>query len=158
LQEKGFNIEGLAYKNGKLYFGVRGPNLEGNALVIEMAPEPLFNGSMPDGKIYELPVGRGMGVREISTLNSGFLVLTGNAGSEPNKKFKVSEDHSEGAPYTLWSWLPGDAPKKLLQMTRHNGKPEGLLVLKETPGNIDVLIISDGVANGAPMVVSLQKL
>lgn len=157
LQEKGFNIEGLACKNGTLFFGVRGPSIDGKAFVIEMSADSLFGGGTPNGKVYELPVGKGLGIREMTSLKSGFLVLTGNSGSEPNKKFPVSDDHFEGAPYALWSWSPGGTPKKLMQITRVNAKPEGLLILKETETDIEVLVISDGIVNGQPLVMAVKK-
>src|SRR4030095_5738554 len=42
LQQNGFNTEGLACAGGRLYFGVRGPSLDGSACIIEVGAEELF--------------------------------------------------------------------------------------------------------------------
>ncbi len=158
LQAHGFNIEGLAYKSGKLYFGVRGPNVAGHTFVIEMDPSPLFRNEMPNGKIHELPVGAGQGIREIAALPVGFLVLTGNAGSEPSKHFPASEDHAEDTSYALWWWQPQSATSlaKLLVLPKHEGKAEGLLVTKTEAAEIEVVILFDSGKNGAPLTLAVH--
>ncbi len=157
LQQRGFNIEGLACKAGKLYIGVRGPNVKGHTFVIEMAPEPLFNNQLPTGKIHELPVGAGQGIREIVALPEGFLVLTGNAGSEPSKHFPESLDHEEKNPYVLWWWRPATAQSlvKLLVLPKHEGKAEGLLVTKAEAALVEVVVIFDSGENGAPLTLAV---
>ncbi len=161
LQQRGFNIEGLACKAGKLYIGVRGPNVNGHTFVIEMAPEPLFNNQLPTSKIHELPVGAGQGIREIAALPDGFLVLTGNAGSEPSKHFPESLDHAEKNPSALWWWRPGTDKSltKLLVLPKHEGKAEGILVTKADAAQVEVIVIFDSGELGAPLtlVVPLQE-
>jgi hypothetical protein len=158
LQQRGFNIEGLTCKAGKLYIGVRGPNVNGHTFVIEMTPEPLFNNQMPTGKIHELPVGAGQGIREIAALPVGFLVLTGNAGSEPSKQFPESLDHAEKNPYALWWWRPGTDKSlvNLLVLPKHDGKAEGLLVTKAEATMVEVIVIFDSGENGAPLTLNVS--
>lgn len=158
LQARGFNIEGLACKVGKLYFGVRGPNIDGHTFVIAMPPAELFGQGMPTGKIYELPVGAGQGIREIAALPDGFLVLTGNAGSEPSKHFPTSVDHQDKNPAHLWWWRPETKTSlvKLLTLPKHEAKAEGLFVTKVENGKVEVIVIYDSGENGSPLTLALD--
>jgi hypothetical protein len=113
---------------------------------------------MPEGKIHELPVGAGQGIREIADLPEGFLVLTGNAGSEPSKQFPSSLDHEEKNPYALWWWRPGTDTSlvKLLVLPKHQGKAEGLLVTKLEGRKAEVVILFDSGENGAPLTLNVR--
>ncbi|MBP7948356.1 MAG: DUF3616 domain-containing protein [Verrucomicrobiales bacterium] len=159
LQQRGFNIEGLACKTGRLFIGVRGPNRNGNAFVLETAAEPLFTEAMPEVAIHEIALGAGFGIRELAPMKDGFLVLAGNAGPEPSKKFPQSIDYDEAREYVLWWWRPGNAAPLLKLSTLPGGKAkaEGLLVLGETDTSIKTLVIFDGVDNGEPRVLELTK-
>jgi hypothetical protein len=158
LQMNGFNIEGLTMKNGKLWFGVRGPNEDGDTFVIETDPHALFNGS-PNGRLHRLRVGAAQGIREIVALNSGFLVLTGNACAEPSKNFPNSLAPPHDHTFRLFFWNPGASPSVTFvgDLPSPSAKAEGMLVLEDAADHIDVLVICDGAAGGGPKVYRLTK-
>jgi hypothetical protein len=87
------NIEGLASRNGRLFVGLRGPNLDGNAFVLEVGANDVFGGkSQPSYTLHRLQMGPGLGVREIGAVRSGFLLIAGNSASEPSEKYTQSVD------------------------------------------------------------------
>ena len=63
LQQRGLNIEGLAFKAGRLFFGVRSPNLQGRAFVVETDAIRLFSEEAPPVTVHELPMAAGCGSR-----------------------------------------------------------------------------------------------
>ena len=146
LQTNGFNIEGLAHKGGKLWFGVRAPNLNGDAFVIEAVPASLFGGS-PQAALHRLQVGPGLGIREIAALKDGFLVLTGAAPSEAGR------DDS----FALFFWSPGGAARFIGELPDPSAKAEGLYILDDAADHLDVLVIFDGAAGGAPKAYRVAR-
>lgn len=146
LQQNGFNIEGLAYKNGKLWFGVRAPNLNGDVFVIEANPASLFSGA-PQASLHRLTVGPGLGIREIAALRDGFLIITGAASSD------VGRDDS----FALFFWSPGAGARLVGELPNPSGKAEGLYILDDAADHVDVLVIFDGVSGGAPKAYRVAK-
>jgi hypothetical protein len=158
LQQNGFNIEGLACSNRRLFFGLRGPNLNGKALVLEVEADKLFDASPSAATVHSLELGAGKGIREIVAIDDGFLVLGGNASAEPSKKFPQSEAPAPDKSFTLWFWGgKADSLVKLGDLPQTGGKAEALLVLAENPTRVDVLVIHDGIADGGPLFVRLHR-
>lgn len=159
LQLNGFNIEGLAFKDGKLFFGVRGPNVQGSTWVIETSAAELFKGGTPECTAHELPVGEGRGIRELVPVKEGFLILTGNASAEASKKFPVSQARRADKSFELFLWQPGGKPElsSIGAIPDPADKAEGMLVLEDTEKYVDVLVIFDGAAGGAPTVYRVQR-
>lgn len=139
LQQNGFNIEGLAHKDGKLWFGVRAPNVGGDTFVIEASPASIFRGA-PQATLHRLTVGPGLGIREIAALRDGFLIVTGAAASD------VGRDDS----FALWFWTPGGGARLAGELPNPSGKAEGLYILDDAANHVDVLVIFDGASGGAP--------
>ena len=146
LQANGFNIEGLAHKSGKLWFGVRAPNLNGDAFVIEAVPSSLFGGS-PQAALHRLQVGPGLGIREIAALKDGFLVLTGAAPSD------VGSDAS----FALFFWNPAGGARFIGELPNPSAKAEGLYILDDAADHVDVLVIFDGASGGAPKAYRVAR-
>jgi len=146
LQDNGFNIEGLAWKDGRLWFGVRAPNYNGDTFVIEAPGSSLFSGR-PQAKLHRLQVGPGNGIREIAALSEGFLIVTGTASSD------VGKDDD----FYFFHWKPGSSPVPVGQVPAPAGKAEGLYILGESTGTIDVLVIFDGASGGGPKAYRLTK-
>jgi hypothetical protein len=158
LQQNGFNIEGLACSKGRLFFGLRGPNLNGKALVIEFEADKLFDANPSAATVHQLDLGAGKGIREIVAIDGGFLVLAGNASAEPSKKFPQSEAPAPDKWFTLWFWGgKADSLVRLGDLPQTGGKAEALLVLAESPTQVDVLVIHDGIADGGPILVRLHR-
>lgn len=146
LQANGFNIEGLTWKGGRLWFGVRAPNYGGDTFVIETSGASLFSGR-PQATLHRLQVGPGNGIREIAALNDGFLVVTGDASSD------VGKDDV----FTFFHWKPGAAPVVVGNVPSPSGKAEGLYILGEKDREIDVLVIFDGASGGGPKAYRITK-
>lgn len=159
LQLNGFNIEGLTCKAGSLYFGVRGPNVQGNTFVIETTSASLFGGGLPACTLHSLPVGETRGIRELVAVRDGFLVLTGNASAEATKKFPTSQARMSDKVFDLFLWQPGREPafSTIGVLPRPAGKAEALLVLEDSPGYVDLLVIFDGAPGGAPQPYRLTR-
>lgn len=159
LQRNGFNIEGLTFSGGRLFFGARGPNVSGTGFVIETSTASLFGGGMPDGVVHKLPLGEGRGIREITAVSDGFLILTGNASAEASDQFPVSLSRSGDSTFGLVHWKPGktETVTPLGHVPPSPGKAEALLVLEEKPAYIDVLILFDGAQDGGPRALRLHR-
>ena len=148
LQLNGFNIEGLAYRGGKLFFGVRGPNLGGDAFIIEADAKSLFAGKT-EAKLHRLPVGAGAGIRELAALKDGsFLVLTGNACAEASKKQPETLAPGDDQIFRLFRYVPGSTASLLGDVPKPSAKAEGLLVLSEQSNSAEVLVLFDSAPGG----------
>jgi hypothetical protein len=84
-KENGFDIEGLAVFDGRLFLGLRGPVLRGWAMLLEIEPEPREPGTLG---LAELAPGKrcyrkhfldldGLGIRELSRRGDDLLILAG---------------------------------------------------------------------------------
>ena len=148
--DNGLDIEGLAEWDGRLFFGLRAPVVNGEALVLEAGVDDLFAGK---GALthHRLAFGRGRGIRDVTALAeaAGFLVLVGPSGGPDSAKSDI------GADYELWHWSgPGAAATRLGALGAAPGEPEAkaeaVLVLSQSPAEISGLILHDGPKNGAP--------
>lgn len=159
LQLNGFNIEGLTFTGGKLYFGVRGPNVQGKTYVIETTPESLFGAGLPECTVHELPVGETRGIRELAAVRDGFVVITGNASAEANKKFPVSQARMADKVFDVFLWRPGQEPalSSIGVLPRPVDKAEAILVLEDAPGYVDLLVLFDGAPDGGPQSYRLTR-
>ncbi|MHC4266010.1 MAG: DUF3616 domain-containing protein, partial [Planctomycetota bacterium] len=166
LQRKGVNIEGLASKDDQLFFGFRSPNIEGRAFVIEIEPEELFGEK--EGKSYKLhslELGDSLGIREIAAVKKGFLIIAGNAGSEPGDNEEeadtqtVVQDWERGRGFNLFFWDGGTGVQNIGEIPRDNEgyKAEGMMVLEENDSAIDLLIVFDGPGGGSPTIYRVFK-
>ncbi|MDG2126304.1 MAG: DUF3616 domain-containing protein, partial [Verrucomicrobiales bacterium] len=156
LQQSGINIEGLAAHRGQLYFGFRNPSIAGHGFVLEIAASALFNSAKPDYTLHKIKLDDGLGIRELAALPDGsFLVLTGNAGSEANKKFPKSENHHRGRGYHLFSWTPGAACQQVASIPVPPGKAEALLVLGQTANQSEFVVLYDSAPDGSPQRFTL---
>ncbi len=269
--ELGIDVEGMAFKEGKLWFGLRSPNVNGWGFVVSASADDLVAGKAVHFQRFELPLGEDLGIRDLVPVKGGFLFIAGPTGArekaatveaagaekvetiakpapaketpketvataEPAKETvvkaapakattakaapakvpaakaapaKAKETVAKAAPakemvakaapakeviakpepaknetvakpqpavvpvkegkavYTLFFW-PGDAstPVRIGDLVLppagegakgSHGKPEGLLVLNETAEKMDLIVVSDGSADGAPMLYELSR-
>ena len=158
LQRNGLNIEGLAESSGRLFFGLRAPNKNGRALVVEVGARELFSGAPGALTVHDLPMPRGRGLREIVAVDGGFVLLCGNASAEASKKFPVTEAPGPDGRFELHFWPgPGAAPERLGALPANGGKAEGLLVLEQTPLQIEMLVLFDSLPGGGPLTVRIRR-
>jgi hypothetical protein len=158
LQRKGVNIEGLAVRNGRLFVGLRNPNLGGHAFVLEVGAEDVFSSrAAPPYTLHRLHLGPGLGIRDIVAARSGFLLIAGNAGSEPSDSYPRSEDYEESRGYIMFAW-DGRSPDvhKIGVIPETSGKAEAMTILEETGDQVTILILFDGPDEGRPSVYTIR--
>jgi hypothetical protein len=154
LQQKGVNIEGLAVRDGRLFVGFRNPNLGGYAFVMEIRADDVFDGvPRPSCTLHKLRLGEGLGIRELVAARSGFLLIAGNAGSEPSKKYAAAEDYEKDRDFFLYGW-DGQSTEvhKIGTLPQTEGKAEAMAILAETEDSVTVLVLFDGPSRGRPTV------
>lgn len=154
-EENGLDIEGLAERGGRLFFGLRAPVRDDQATVLEVGVGDLFSGRAELTR-HRLAFGRGRGIRDLAALQgeTGFLVLVGPSGGPDSGRSDT------GAQYELWHWPgPGAVPARIGALGAVPGEPEAkaeaIMVLDQTKSVIDALIFHDGPKNGAPHAVRL---
>lgn len=150
-KEGGIDVEGLALEpDGRLVFGLRGPVLLG-----EYCPVVLVEFERPeDAEVRFVRLG-GLGIRGMSRLSDGYLLLAGPVG--------------DGEDYRLFAWdgadmVPGtDAPPARLtdlgEVPRPSeaAKPEGITVVAEDRSSYTVLVVYDSAPNGAPTALVVAR-
>lgn len=158
LQRNGFNLEGLAWRDGRLWFGVRAPNLDGDAFVIEAEPAALFAGGAATATLHRVHIGPGLGLRELAAVRDGFLLLAGEACAEASKQIPDSMAAAADPGFSFFAWRPGAASAVPIgRLPDAPGKAEGLLVLRDDLASVDVLVLFDGPSQGAPRVLRLHR-
>lgn len=159
LQQNGLNVEGLTSSHGHLFIGLRAPNLEGNAVIVECDPASVFDQGTAQPILHKAAVGRGRGIRELVALHDGFLLLTGNASAEASKKFPQSDAPPDDNHFEILYWHPAtkNQTQLLAALPKNGGKAEGLLLLEEAATQIKLLVIYDSKPGGAPTIVHIQR-
>ena len=148
LNANGVNIEGLALDGDRIYFGFRGPSVDGRAFILSAKTDGLYIALTPlEPKTHVLALGGNVGIRDLARVDNGLLVLSG-----------AVNDQDIAPAVFLWEPASG-ALKKLgaLGGTPPGAKAETLLVLEQQPQRYRVLVLHDGPANGAPLEYWLPK-
>jgi len=151
IAENGLNVEGMTIDGGTLIFGLRAPVIDGEALIVSAPASALFGGGAPPLTLRRLRLGPNTGVRELTTLHDGgLLVLAGPAQDQAGDFTLVTFDQSgqERARATLPTVLAADGSA---------AKAEGLAVLEVTPHQLFVLVVYDGLANGGPRTFRIPR-
>ena len=148
-KENGIDIEGLAVKKGVLYFGFRGPVLRDNWVPILTCT---FDDPTATAKTVYVNLD-GRGVRDIVATADGFLILAGPVGNgHTSYRIYYWDGHD------LWSKPAPGQMKRLADVPpMGKGKPEGLTVLKQVGNEYELLLVCDGVKNGAPTRWKLKR-
>ena len=102
-KENGFDVEGVTVRGNRLLLGLRGPVIDGLAIVLELGLEK--NGSIADRAPLRhfLKLG-GLGIRDLARWDDDVLVLAGPNGA------------ADG-PFRLHRWRPAETPAS--QAVRH---------------------------------------
>lgn len=135
-KENGIDIEGMAYRDDRLYLGFRGPVLRENYV-------PVMRVDFQRPKQYTLIFVclDGQGVRDMAALKQGFLILSGPVNDAPG-------------PFHLWWWDGADQIPGRDRVVRpavtlgpvsapRGAKAEGLALLAEKQGKAHVLVVYD---------------
>jgi hypothetical protein len=163
--EGGVNIEGIAAKDGRLYFGFRGPTDEkdGSTFILSVNADALFTGTDARPEVTRIVVGKGRGIRDLISVKDGFLVLAGPDDDKTNKDVSWI--------VALWDGMSaGDRtvePKALarldlsgvkLRECDEDLKPEALAVIEDAENRpYRVVILSDGMCDGGPLAFAVQR-
>ncbi|MEP9352447.1 DUF3616 domain-containing protein [Xanthobacter sp. KR7-65] len=146
LNAGGLTIEGLAAREGMLYFGLRNIAKDGRATILKVPADALFAGPTPNGEMLSVRLD-GNGVRDLAAVPGGFLILAGLPGDDDDLPQRRSVIH-------FWDGQ-GETTKPLAQIISTGAaKPESLLVLADSSagGPYRVLVISDGEDEGLPTI------
>jgi Protein of unknown function (DUF3616) len=151
LEKNGLTIEGIAVRNGRVLAGFRGPSLNaGRAAMLSVAVDGVFGNAAPDAHLYRLPLGQGIGIRDLALFGDGVLVLAGPTASGPG-------------PYGVY-WWDGESDdarllKDLADVVGKNGKrkAEALLPLDENASSLRVLVLFDREKEGAPIAITVPR-
>jgi hypothetical protein len=144
-KENGINIEGMAVLNGLLYIGFRGPVLRGNWVPILKCK---FATPIDLADLVLVNLG-GRGIRDLTPVKNGFLILAGPVGEGEDSYQIYAWDGEDCLPGTRTSGKMGQI--KLLGEIPvfDNTKAEGIALLTESLLDYEVVIVFDGVENGA---------
>ena len=141
LADGGINIEGIAVKDGRMHFGLRGPSMDEHAFVLSVDANALFTRDDDlKRKSTSLKLGKDTGIRDLAAVNDGILILAG-----------PTRDEAVG--YSVWLWDGASATAKPLatldlSTVASGAKAEILLPLEENNTALRVLVMFDGVENG----------
>ncbi len=155
---KGLNIEGLAAKGDRLFFGLRGPAADGAAFVASVDKNALFSKSATDLqlRIKRLDVAPGHGVRDMAAVNDGFLLIVGPDDRKDDKALAsmlALWDGQSSKPRILGAFALDDVKLR----TGVNGcddkelKPEAILVREDAGDHFAVTVLFDGMCDGGPL-------
>jgi len=146
-KENGIDIEGLAYRDGCLSVGFRGPVLRDNYV-------PVMQLEFDQPKQYRLSFVRldGQGIRDLVALADGYLILSGPVNDSPG-------------PFRLWWWdgedqVPGKdrTPTKTIELgeisTSGGARAEGLALVGQADNSADIIVVYD--TSTAAQAVSMQ--
>ncbi len=151
-ERNGIDIEGIAVKKDRLYFGFRTPILQGNYVpVIATKFEDINRTDKYELHCINLDGG---GIRDIVAVNEGFLILAdvvGDSESDYRLYFWDGSDELSKSDKTSAVKLLSEIPAK------KNTRAEGLTILMETDSSYRILIVYDGVAEGNPTTFEIQK-
>ncbi len=153
-KENGVDIEGIAVKNGLLYFGFRGPVLRGNYVPVLVSK---FSKELDGYELMYVNMG-GRGIRDIVSTSDGFLVLGGPVGDGPGSyqlyfwdgRDCVSGKRENGEPTGQCVYLC-EIP------TAEGAKAEGVTITKENNNSFEFLIVYDSVDKGGARRYRVSK-
>ena len=158
---QGVNIEGLALRNGRLFFGMRGPVEHGVAKVLAVDADALFGQGDPKASVTRIALGERRGIRDMVAVQDGILILAGPDDSPSSSQ----------AGWTI-AWWDGTSttatvkPKVLAALDLgavepracdKEIKPEAVAVLEETSRAYKLLVLSDGMCDGGPLVFDVAR-
>ncbi|MEM9632403.1 MAG: DUF3616 domain-containing protein [Pseudomonadota bacterium] len=163
LDRNGVTIEGLSVMGEDLLFGLRSPCLSEHALVMRVPINELFKNTAPSAKINQVKLGDNVGIRDLTAVDGGFLILSGRSDDRRgDQKLTCGEKRSPPSPFpAVWFWSGKDEdaaePLGRLPGIDANDSAETLLVLEETQEAYRILILLDGKKNGAPVEFLVEK-
>jgi hypothetical protein len=162
--KRGVNIEGLAIKAGRLFFGFRGPAVDGTARILAVDADALFGGGDANPKLNTIVVGKGRAVRDLHAVSDGILVLAGPDDNAANKNVGWVVARWDGQDTGNAASQPKPLARLDLSKVKKRAcddderKPEALAVVDDKPGKpYRVVIFSDGMCDGGPLGFTIPR-
>jgi hypothetical protein len=155
----GLDVEALAVRRGRLWFGLRGPTGPDTAFIVSVDADAFFGGADAKAHAHTVKLGPGRGLRDMVAVRDGILLLAG-----PD-----DDPRHAGVPWMLLHWddaAASPAPKPLatldlsgvaLRKCDKEIKPEALTVLDESATGYRLLVLSDGLCDGGPLVFDVRR-
>jgi hypothetical protein len=153
---EGLNIEGIAVDGGTIWIGLRGPIVKrnddkGSALLVGGDIADLFKPGTEPSKADPnvIPVALdGLGIRDLALLPDKRLLVVAGASRGPEVPFHLLVvDPANGDAKPIGPLAEVKQPVKDKMTT---GKAEGVTVLDATPDKAQIVVLFDGLLDGAP--------
>ena len=161
--KRGVNIEGLAVKNGRLFFGFRGPAEDGKAHILAIDADGLFSGKNARPTLSTISVGKGRAIRDLLAVSDGVLVLAGPGDDEKNASVGWIVLRWDGRETSdpdghIKALAALDLTNVKLHSCDHEPRPEALTVTTDTLGQpYQAVIFSDGMCDGGPLRFAIPR-
>jgi hypothetical protein len=159
--QQGINIEGLAVQGQRLIFGFRGPVINGAALTLAVDAKALFEGGDAKPQVTRLALGVHRGIRDMVAVSDGILVLAGpdDDSASQNQGWAVYKWDGQASQTLVQPRLLARLDLSAVKLRKCDTeiKPEALTVLQESPTGYQLLVLSDGLCDGGPLVFTLAK-
>jgi hypothetical protein len=157
----GINIEGLAVRGERLYFGLRGPVIDGAAMVLSVEMQALFDSGQAKPAVTRLALGGNRGIRDLVAVQDGFLLLAGPDDGKANQgiswTLSLWDGKTSSSVVTPKLLANLDLSKVALRACDDELKPEALTVLQESPKHYQVLVLSDGMCDGGALPFTVPR-
>jgi hypothetical protein len=153
MEENGLNLEGIAIAGDQLILGLRAPSQNGTAYLIRTNLAELFapghQSTHNTPEVTELKLGKDRGIRDLAMLDGTHaLVLAGPAQEQEAVSYTLSmADWQTGAVMPF-----GDLP---LDDEQKGAKAEAIVLLGTASDLLQILVLWDGLKNGAPTLYRL---
>jgi len=160
LGANGVNVEGLAIMDGTLYAGLRAPSLDSTAFIVSTPVDALFSReglARPPAIVIPLSLGKDAGIRDLAPLEDGrLLILAGPAQDQVDVAYALyAAEPRPGGSLTRLATLDDVGQNCKPSPRREAGNPEAILPLGVDEGRLRVLVLFDGLPNGAPCEYSI---
>lgn len=153
----GLNIEGVAVDGDRIWFGLRGPiDSQGRAILVEASVKDLFLGgqepSTADPRLKRADLEK-RGIRDLALLPDKRLLILAGAVNGPEVPFTVAVFDPATEQVALTMPLP--AVEGMVNGKKKLGKAEAIAVLDATAQEARVVLLFDGLTDGAPHTATI---
>jgi hypothetical protein len=158
----GVNIEGLAVKDGMLYFGFREPAKDKHTYILPLRADQLFSAAgVSNAEPVQIKAGAGRGIRDMLAVPEGLLLLLGpddDNGKDVGWSVALWAGSNSNDPKILADLdLSGVSPKPCPSRDTTDVKPEAMAMLDDGNSFRRLLILSDGMCDGGAMSFLIPK-
>jgi hypothetical protein len=153
----GLNIEGVAVQGDTIWFGLRGPVRKNKtAYLVSGDIDDLFKagnkGSKAKPKVVPVELD-GLGIRDLAPLPDKRLLVVAGAAHGPEVPFKLFVvDPAKGKVTPIGPLM---AVTGQVDRETKTGKAEGVTILDMTGDKAQIVILFDGLPNGAPHLANV---